>query len=85
MRISLKSLFLFILFASSISSVMAQATKEVFSTAVDHINCETIRFIHREAGRAEVANDMDCLSFLNPFTRAFRVMKRVQQVRCAKT
>ena len=42
---------------------MAQATKEVFSTAVDHVNCETIRFIHREAGRAEVANNMDCLSF----------------------
>ncbi len=63
MRISLKSLFLFILFASTINTIMAQATKEVFSTAVDHINCETIRFIHREAGRAEVANNMDCLSF----------------------
>ena len=63
MRISLKSLYLFIIFASTLSSVMAQATKEVFSTAVDHVNCETIRFIHREAGRAEVANNMDCLSF----------------------
>lgn len=43
--------------------MMGQATKEVFNTAVDHINCETIRFIHREAGRAEAANNMDCLSF----------------------
>jgi len=63
MRISLKSLFLFIIFAGSVSSLLAQAAKEVFSTAVDHVNCETIRFIHREAGRAEVANNMDCLSF----------------------
>ena len=63
MRISMKRLFLFIIFACGISSAIAQATKEVFSTAVDHINCETIRFIHREAGRAEVANNMDCLSF----------------------
>jgi len=64
MRFSLKHLLLFFAFAINAGTIMAQAVaKEVFSTAVDHINCETIRFIHREAGRAEVANNMDCLSF----------------------
>ena len=64
MRLSLKRLLLLIIFAFSTGTIIAQAVgKEVFSTAVDHINCETIRFIHREAGRAEVANNMDCLSF----------------------
>jgi len=64
MRLSLKRFLLFFAFAISASNMMAQAVaKEVFSSAVDHVNCETIRFIHREAGRAEVANNMDCLSF----------------------
>src|SRR5688572_14475654 len=35
----------------------------VFEAAVDQINCETIKFIHREANRPEVANNMECLSF----------------------
>ncbi len=64
MRFSLKHLLLLLIFAFNTGTIMAQAVaKEVFGSAVDHINCETIRFIHREAGRAEVANNMDCLSF----------------------
>ncbi len=37
--------------------------QSVFNSTVDQINCETIRFIHREAGRAEIANNLNCFSF----------------------
>src|ERR1017187_4903096 len=59
----LKSFLSLLFIGANISFSNAQAAKEVFNSTVDHINCETIRFIHREAGRAEVANNMDCLSF----------------------
>lgn len=46
------------------ASLYAQdASQAVFNSAVDQINCETIRFIHREAGRAEIANNMQCTSY----------------------
>lgn len=51
------------LFISSVSAAFAQGAASVFEGAVDQINCETIRFIHREAGRSEIANNMECLSF----------------------
>jgi hypothetical protein len=44
-------------------SAQAQAKTAAYNAAVDRINCETIRFIHREAGRVEVANNLDCTSF----------------------
>lgn len=37
--------------------------KGMFNTAVDQINCETIRFIHNEVGRDKVANTMNCNSY----------------------
>ncbi|RYD83554.1 MAG: hypothetical protein EOP53_00505 [Sphingobacteriales bacterium] len=40
-----------------------QNAQSVYNSTVDLINCETIRFIHREAGRAEIANNMMCTSF----------------------
>jgi hypothetical protein len=56
--------FLLLAIAGSFNVTFGQtATKEVFNSAVDQINCETIRFIHREQGRAEAANTMNCLSY----------------------
>jgi hypothetical protein len=56
--------FLILFFSGMFTPSFGQGSnKEVFNTAVDRINCATIEFIHREQGRAEQANTMDCLSF----------------------
>jgi hypothetical protein len=61
---SQKSVIFCLFFLGSIGAVFAQAgNKGVYNTAVDQVNCATIGFIHRENGRAEAANNMDCLSF----------------------
>jgi hypothetical protein len=52
-------LFALLFFTFSLQLSIAQtANKEVFNNAVDKINNTTIQFIHREQGRAEVANNM---------------------------
>ncbi|MGZ5280922.1 MAG: hypothetical protein ACXWEY_01470 [Bacteroidia bacterium] len=50
-------------FCAIVPAYSQQNTQSVFNSTVDQINCETIRFIHREAGRAEIANNMECFSF----------------------
>ena len=47
----------------SILPALAQNQKAIYEKAVTQINCLTIQFIHREVGRAEDANNMDCGSF----------------------
>ncbi|MCX6352582.1 MAG: hypothetical protein NTX03_12105 [Bacteroidetes bacterium] len=37
--------------------------KEDFSAAVDQINCATMKFLHREGGRNDVADKMECFTF----------------------
>src|SRR4051812_39400969 len=37
--------------------------KEDFNAAVDQINCETVKFIHREEGRKNAADKMECFTF----------------------
>ncbi len=37
--------------------------KADFGAAVDQINCETMKFIHREEGRKNVADKMECFTF----------------------
>lgn len=50
-------------FFGAVAPAFSQNAQPVFNSTVDQINCETIRFIHREAGRAEIANNMECFSF----------------------
>jgi hypothetical protein len=58
------SRFFVLLLCLFTGSLYAQdASQAAFNSAVDQINCETIRFIHREAGRAETANTMQCTSY----------------------
>lgn len=51
------------IFLAAFPSFAQTNALSVFEGAIDQINCETIRFIHREANRPDVANNMECLSF----------------------
>jgi hypothetical protein len=60
---SISRLLILVLCLFTGSMYAQDASQAAFNSAVDQINCETIRFIHREAGRAEIANNMQCTSF----------------------
>ena len=52
------------LFSFCFTPAFAQKdAKADFSAAVDQINCETMKFIHREEGRKSVADKMECFTF----------------------
>lgn len=52
-----------ILLLNAFSSKAQTDTRADFNSAVDQINCETIKFIHREADRGDVADKMQCFTF----------------------
>ena len=53
-----------LLFTFCFTSAFAQKDgKADFNAAVDQINCETMKFIHREEGRKSVADKMECFTF----------------------
>jgi hypothetical protein len=52
-----------ILLLNAFSSKAQTDTRADFNSAVDQINCETIKFIHREADRGDIADKMQCFTF----------------------
>lgn len=52
-----------ILLGNALIALAQTDTRADFNSAVDQINCETIKFIHREANRGDVADKMQCFTF----------------------
>jgi hypothetical protein len=53
----------FLMFAFHAELSAQKDGKADFAAAVDQINCETVKFIHREAGRNATADKMECFTF----------------------
>lgn len=61
-----KTLVIILCCVTWVASALAQnspAALSLYNSAVDKVNCQTIKFVHNEAGRSDIANSLDCSSY----------------------
>ncbi|MDZ4838815.1 MAG: hypothetical protein SGJ04_02290 [Bacteroidota bacterium] len=58
-------IYLFLILTAFVSTLASAQSgqKSSFDNAINEINCATVKFIHREQGRAESATNIECSSY----------------------